>query len=315
MTIITQPGAYPDIPNEEYHRNVDLLPSPSLSSSGAKKLLNQSPLHFWFDSPMNPGRPPEADKAHFAIGKAAHDLILLSDRWPEHYHVLPEDFGWNKTKAMPEAIAEAEAARAAGVCLLRHDDAETVRQVAAALMSNKLAMTALTNGVVEETLAWKDPLTSVWLRARPDFRPNSIAVADSAVRVVADLKFMAPTYCSPDGFQRAIDNNGYHQSAAFYSDGLKAVFGQAPTHWLHVVVEKEPPHSVSLYELPIEDIERGRMLNREAIDLFARCLERGTDRASWPGYADQPRPVGLPGWSRKRIDQSAEESTAWSAAA
>jgi hypothetical protein len=35
------------------------------------------------------------------------------------------------------------------------------------------------------------------------------------------------------------------------------VFGAYPTHWVHVVLEKEPPHVVSLYELPGEDIERG----------------------------------------------------------
>jgi hypothetical protein len=312
--LITTPGAYLDIDNADYHRNPSLLPAPSLSSSGAKKLLNQSPLHFWFDSPMNPDRPPETEKAHFAIGKAAHDMILLSERWPEHYHVLPEGFGWNKTKAMPEAIAEAEEARAAGKCILRDDEAETVRQVVAALTGNKLAMSALTNGVAEETLAWKDPLTGVWLRARPDFRPHSLLIG-AAVRIVSDLKFMAPTYCSPDGFQRAIENNGYHLSAAFYSDGLKAVFDVRPTHWLHVVIEKEAPHCVSLYELPAEDIERGRTRNREAIEMVDRCLQRGTDRASWPGYADAPRPVGLPGWARKRIDESATDAVAWSAAA
>jgi hypothetical protein len=92
--------------------------------------------------------------------------------------------------------------------------------------------------------------------------------------VVSDLKFVAPRNATPDGFAKAIHQFGYHQSAAFYSDGIKAVYGHYPTHWVHVVVEKEPPHCVALYELPGEDIERGELLNRRAIDLFARCLER-----------------------------------------
>jgi hypothetical protein len=296
--LISKPGAYPDISAEDYHRAPNLLPAPSLSSSGAKKLLSQSPFHFFFDSPMNPDRPSEEDKGHLNVGKAAHDMLLLTDRWPEAYHVLPEDFAWNKTKAMPDAIAEAEEARAAGKTLLKHDEAATVRAVAAALRKNELAMTALTNGVTEETLAWQDPLTRLWLRARPDFRPNSIPERRK-VRVVADLKFMASTFCSPQGFQRAIGNFGYHQSAAFYSDGLKAIYDQPPTHWLHIVVEKDPPHSVSLYELPAEDIERGRMLNRKAIALFERCLSEGR----WPAYADEPLPVGLTEWARRRIDE------------
>jgi hypothetical protein len=301
VTIITKPGAYQDIPNEEYHRNADLLPAPSLSSSGAKKLLAQSPFHFWFDSPMNPDRPEEEDKSHFAIGKAAHDMLLLEDRFPEHYHMLPEGFAWNKTKVMPEAIAEAAAARDAGLCLIKFDDAETVERVVAALRANPLAVAALTNGVTEETLAWQDEETGVWLRARPDFRSNTI-VTGGPVRLDVDLKFMAPTHCPPAAFQRAIANFGFHQSAAFYADGLKATHGHAPTNRLHIVVEKDAPWSVSLYELPEEDLTRGRFLNRRAIRLFAECLS--ADR--WPAYSDEPSLCGLAGWARKQIDDSFE---------
>lgn len=297
MSIITAPGAYPDISNDDYHRNADLLPTPSLSSSGAKKLLSQSPFHFWYDSPMNPERPEEDDASHFAIGKAAHDMLLLEGRFTDAYHVLPDGFAWNKTKAMPEAIAEAFEAREAGKCLIKHADALTVEIVAKALRSNPLVMAALSNGVTEETLAWKDEETGVWLRARPDFRSNTI-VTGGTVRLDVDLKFMAPTHCSPDGFARAVSNFGFHQSAAFYADGMKHCHGHAPTNRLHIVVEKDAPHSVSLYELPAEDLARGRWLNRKAIRLFADCLS--ADR--WPAYSDEPTLCGLTGWARKQID-------------
>lgn len=308
--LITAPGAYLDIDAEDYHRNPNLLPGPSLSSTGAKTILGQSPLHFWFDSPLNPDRPQEPDKPHFNIGKAAHDLILLRDRWPAHYHVLPEGFSRAKTKQYAEAIAEADAAQESGLTILRHDDALTVYAVAEALKRNDLAVATLTNGVTEETLVWQDPRTGVWLRARPDFRPNSILVKRD-VMVVPDLKFVAPSHAAPDGFGRAIHQFGYHQSAAFYMDGIKAVYGHYPTHWVHVVVEKDPPHCVALYELPGEDIERGRVLNRRAIDIFARCLSE--DR--WPGYSDDPSQVGLPHWARTRIDDLDPDEMAFAAAA
>lgn len=305
MAIIEQPGAYPDISAEDYHRNADLLPGPSLSSSGAKKLLSASPFHFWHDSPLNPERPPERDRPHFNVGKAAHDLILLEDRWSAHYHVTPEGFSRAATKKFADALVEADAAAESGMTILRHEDALIVEAVAAAIRANPLAMSALTNGVTEETLAWKDELTGVWLRARPDFRPNSI-LTGADHRIVADLKFMAPTFCSPHGFSRAIDNFGYHQSAAFYFDGIKAVYGAEPTHWLHIVVEKPErlgdAITVSLYELPADDIARGRSLNRRAIRIFEQCLYSG----EWPAYADGPLPVGLPEYARKRIDLSNE---------
>ena len=310
MTLITKPGAYADISAEDYHRNADLLPEPSLSSSGAKAIVARSPLHFWFDSVMNPDRPGEAEKAHFSIGRAAHDLILLSDRWPEFYHVLPEGFNAAATVKFAAAIEECQAARESGLTILRHNEAETVRRVAAALLANDLARATLTNGVSEETLAWQDPRTNRWLRARPDFRPNSI-IEKRDVMVVADLKFVAPTNATPSGFAKAIENFGYHQSAAFYADGIKAVYGHYPSHWVHVVVEKEPPYCVAIYELPGEDIERGRWLNRRAIDLFHRCMSEG----KWPGYADAPMQVGLPTWARMRIDDLNPNEMAMSAAA
>jgi hypothetical protein len=316
--LITEAGAYQHIAAEDYHRNANLLPGPSLSSSGAKKLLAQSPYHYWFDSPLNPDRPPEPDKPHFNVGKAAHDFVLLSERWPDHYHVLPEGFSRAATKKFAAEIEEADEAAEAGLTILKHDEAETVKAVAAALQRNSLAVATLTNGVTEETLCWQDPRTGVWLRARPDFRPNSI-LEKRDVMVVSDLKFVAPSNASPEGFAKAIHNFGYHQSAAFYSDGIKAVYGHYPTHWVHVVVEKpeagtnarHAPLTVSLYELPAEDIERGRYLNRRAIDLFARCLERG----EWPGYADDPKPVGLPIWSRMRIDDFNPDELAFADAA
>lgn len=309
MPLITAPGAYADIAAEDYHGNLDLLPELSLSSTGAKTLLGQSPLHFWHASPLNRNRQEE-DKAHFNVGRAAHDMILLSDRWPAFYHVTPEGFSRAKTKQMADAIAEADAARESGMTILSYEQAETVRAIAAALRRNSLAMACLTNGETEETLCWQDPLTDRWLRARPDFRPHTIPMRHST-RVVADLKFVAASHASPEGFQRAVHQFGYHQSAAWYWDGIKAVYDIAPTHWLHIVVEKDPPHCVALYELPGEDIERGRVLNRRAITLFDRCMSEG----KWPGYADAPMPVGLPVWARMRLDDLSPQEMAFAAAA
>lgn len=299
MAIINEPGAYQDIAAEDYHGNPDLLPEPSLSSSGAKLLLERSPLHFWHASPMNPARPLEDSAAHFSIGKAAHDRILLKDRWQDHYHVTPEGFTRGATKKFADALEELAEAEEAGKVILRAQDSMVVDAVVAAVESNEFAQVALSNGVAEETLAYQDTLTGVWCRARPDFRPNSIPLK-RPVRVVADLKFVAPTNASPAGFAKAVERFGYHQSAAFYWDAIKAVYEVEPTHWLHIVVENESPHCVALYELPAEDIQRGRMLNRRAINLFDRCLRSGR----WPGYADEPAPVGLPHWARSRIDNA-----------
>jgi len=142
----------------------------------------------------------------------------------------------------------------------------------------------------------------VWLRARPDFMPNSV-IEHAPVRAVSDLKFMASAHCSPAGFSRAVANFGYHQSAAFYADGIKAIYGEEPTHWLFIVVEKDEPHTVSLYQLPDADVQRGRHQNRKAIQIFAECLSKGTGPEHWPAYTTEPELIGLPGWARRAIDE------------
>jgi hypothetical protein len=298
MPIISEAGAYPDIPNSDYHRNAELLPGPSLSSSGCKTLLKQSPFHFWFNSPLNPDRPPEDDKPHFAFGRAAHDYILLPDTFSDEYMILSEDFSWAKTRACADEIEAANAWKATGRTVLTHDQALAVEAAGESLKANPLAVSALTNGETEVTLAHQDEETGVWLRARPDFLPNTVKSLRE-VRIVADLKFMAGTHCSPGGFSRQLGNFGYHISAAFYFDAIKAVYGDEPTHWLHIVVEREPPYTVSLYELPLEDIQRGRYEKREGVRKFADCLESGR----WPAYADEPISVGLTPWLRSRIDE------------
>jgi PDDEXK-like domain of unknown function (DUF3799) len=297
--IITEAGAYADIPMSDYHRNANLLPGPSLSSSGAKKIVAQSAYHYWYDSPLNPNRPEESEKPHFNVGKAAHDMLLMGDDWRKKYFVTPDGFSLAATNKFAAAIKERAAAIEAGIPVLRFQDSQVVEAVTEAIGANKDAINALSNGLPEMTLAWQDKETGVWLRARPDWLPHSI-INGAPVRVVTDLKFLAQTHCRPHGFSKALFDFGYHQSAAFYDDGIEAIYGQRATNWLFVAVEKDAPHSVSVYELPQQDVERGRFQNRQAIRTFADCL--AADK--WPSYtSEEIQMVGLPIWARRAIDE------------
>ena len=296
MSLISAPGAYPDIAAEDYHGG-EICPGPSISSTGLKTIINRSPLHYWHGSPLNPDRMPQVEKRHFAVGKAAHDILLLGERWPTRYHVLPEGFSRAASKKFADEIAAADQAEADGMTLLKLEDALTVEAMAASLRRNPFAAAALTNGEPEVTLAWQDKETGVWCRVRPDFLPTRR-------KIVPDLKTAADA--SPDAFSRTIGSYGYHQSASFYMDGIEAIYGERPTNWLHVVIEKEPPHCVALYELPAEDIDRGADLNRRALRIFADCLSAD----KWPGYSDDVTLCGLPGWSRKQHEIMLEKENA-----
>jgi len=302
--IISAKGAYADIPDHEYHGNAALLPGPSLSASGAKVLLEQSPAHFWHQSALNPARE-QKDADHFAIGRAAHALLLLGGDWERAFHILPEGFSRAKTKQFAEEISAADFAKKKGKTLIKASDMKLVEKIADRISGNADARNALLRGVPEMTLAWQDELTGVWLRARPDFLPQS-CIDGEDVRIVSDLKFMSPTYCSPRGFSKAIDQFGYAISAAWYGEGIRQIYGKYPTHFLFIVIEKDEPHTVSTYWLEAEDIERGHKQMRQAIDLFAACLKRN----EWPGYTTGPTKIGLPIYARMRVDEATETDLA-----
>lgn len=320
--LITAPGIYPDISNEQYH-GAEPCVAPSISSTGLKKLVphvglqakGHSPRHYWESSPLNPNRKPTVQTDALRIGSAFHDALLLPEVYadPARYYFTPEGFSLAKKKEQADEIAEYQAAIEAGATVIRAGEAQSIAGMVRALREHPNANAVLSHGVAEMTLAWKDEETGVWLRVRPDFiafgRPIGINVKSTAD-------------ASHAGFQSDVTKYRYAQSAALEIDGLtiladhiRALFPKfvPPSHYLHPTVEKpgqdwQPGDylPVALWELPAEDIEYGRALNRRAIRIFADCL--AADR--WPGYADEPAPCGISGWAKKQIDHAFEMETA-----
>ena len=291
-TPITAPGVY-DVPAADYHGK-EICDGPSISSSGLRAVA-KCPIKYWWNSPLNPNRPPESSEPHFAIGKAAHDLVLDGVGWPDRYHVLPAGFSRAKSKAMATEIAEADAAEEAGKTLLRAEDHAVVLGMAAAIQRHPIHK-ALGRGKAEQTIVWKDAETGVWLRCRPDFLPD-------AKQFIPDYKTTASA--DPDDFQGSVAKFGYHQQAALYLDGIAAVFGdiEGGRQFYFIAQEKEAPYVVQPFGIDLESVEWGRRLNRKAIRTFARCLETGV----WPGYADDFVQVGLPRWQTERLEKTFTE--------
>src|SRR5690606_20635646 len=238
---------------------------------------------------LNPSRRPVEQTDALRIGAAFHDLLLLPDEFSDRYHVTPAGFSRAQTVKQAGEIAAYEQAIAEGLTILSDAEIKQITAMVSAIREHPNANAILSSGVAEMTLAWKDEETGVWLRCRPDWiafgRPIGINVKSTAD-------------ASHAGFQSDVTKYRYAQSAALEIDGLhiladhiKALFPKfvPPTHYLHPTVEKPGKDwrpgdylPVALWELPAEDIEYGRALNRRAIRLFAECLSAD----QWPGYAD-----------------------------
>jgi hypothetical protein len=285
---IKVPGLYRGIPSDRYH-SADITPTPALSSSMAKELTKSCPAKMWFNSSLNPQRIRE-DKPAFDLGTAIHAAVLEPHTYADKVAVVQAD-DW-RTKAAREAR---DAARAEGkVPLLAHQDAE-VQSIAAAIRSHKVASKGLSGpGEAELSGFWQDGVTGIWMKIRPDYLWYSGTFC-------LDLKSAATA--NPDEFARSAYKFGYHQQDAFYRDGIQAITGAAPKFWF-IAAEKDEQALVTVCSWHDDAVEAGRILNRRAVETFARCLSTG----EWPGYRNPETPdrdtafvLRLPGYAEREV--------------
>jgi hypothetical protein len=274
LTVVTEPGVYPDMSAEQYHAD------PALSSSGARTITKKSPAHFHYER-MN-GRPP---KPEFDIGHAAHKLALGAGS----DIVIVEAKDW-RTK---EAQKARDAAHDAGKTPLLPKAYAEVEAMAAVLKVHPAtqALFGGNGGRPEQSLFWVDRPTGIMRRARLDWFP----VRTAQRMVIPDYKTAVSAH--PDAFSRVVETYGYHQQAAWYLDAVQALgLAGADAAFVFVVQEKTPPYVVSVFQPTLITIEIGRRLNREAIETYRDCTESGR----WPGYSDEVEPVSLPPWAENR---------------
>lgn len=289
--LIVAPGIYPPsaVPEADYHGR-EICPAPSISSSGLRKILSQSPLHYWTDSPLNPARDPgENDTAAKKIGKLAHLWVLEGKRFLDRYEVISDDLNLNTKEAKVIKLAAAEAGRE----VIREKDLVAVQAMKEPLAAS-CAGPLFEGARTEMTIAWQDPETGVWLRVRFDALPPAPRL------ILPDYK--TAESAKPADFTKSIGAYSYHQQAALYMDAIAAVTRDMPKSWLFVVQEKKAPFAVTVCQLDPVAIDWGRQQNRLAIRTFADCL--AADR--WPAYADKPVMVGLPRWTEKELQDQHE---------
>ena len=282
--MIQAPGIY-DLRADVYHGNC--CDGPSLSSSGARQLLEECPASFWWNSPLNPEFENE-QKRDFDIGTAAHVALLEPETWRRRVIVIEADSYRGK-----EAREQRDEAYSAGLTPLLSEQAASVFAMSRAILAHPIARTAWSAGKAEPTYIWRDGPTGVWLKARPDFIPDH-------GRWIVDYK--TTTSAHPRAFARRVFDMGHFQQAAWYIDGVAAVTGKAPAEWWFVVQETKPPYLVNVFKLHPHAVEWGRVLNRRAIDLFAECA--AADR--WPGYGETAAVIDIPEFAHFQLNQRHE---------
>lgn len=286
LDLVTEPGIY-TMSDAAYH--ADPVPDGSLSNTEARRLLDCPAKYRWF-------KDHQEHKQTFEFGHAAHRAVLGVGA-----EIVVCDFDDWRSK---DARTARDEARAAGRSPVLTHEWQTVQLMVDALTAHPIANRLLTadGGRSEQSMFWQDtdPFTgrTVWLRGRLDRLP---AIPTTSGRlIVCDYKTVGSADAA--SLSRSAANYGYHQQAAWYLDGIRALLGVDDPAFVFVVQEKDPPYLVNVIELDTIALDIGRARNRMAIERWITC----TDNDEWPGYSTDVELVSLPRWAEIAFEQETE---------
>jgi hypothetical protein len=246
-----------------------------------KILAHRTPAHFRWEMDH------KVHKKAFDIGEAVHSLVLEDDQ----AHIRKLEYGDYRTK---EAQAAKRQAYDDGVVPLLPEEWAQVHAMRDAVMADPRAQVALTatgGGAVhvERSFFWQHP-TGVSMRARMDAH-NPFSKAGP---IVADVKTV--NSADPEEFRKTAWNLGYHQQDANYRAACDALTSEVH-QFVFILVEKEPPHLVSVIQLDDAFVDAGRMLNEKAVRIFAECSLLD----EWPGWP-ATEPIAAPNWAQYALE-------------
>jgi exodeoxyribonuclease VIII len=214
------------------------------------------------------------------LGTLTHTAVLEPDRFSSEVIARPE--GIDRRTSAGKAAWAAFELEAEGREIITNEEGAKLAAIRDAVRSHPAAAKALAGSpVIEQSIFWD--ADGIACRCRPD------CVTEKGV--IVDLK--TTREASPEGFAKSIAQYRYHVQAAFYSDGYRAAFGEAPRGFVFIAVETEPPYLVAVYVTSETMTQRGRIDYQTDLDTFRRCQDTDT----WPGYSEAPLTIDLPKWA------------------
>lgn len=263
-----EPGIYYDMSMSDY------LAIPAISNSGLT-LVNRSPAHYRAGF-------RKSTKA-MDMGTAIHCAVLEPDRFATDYLLL-RDVTDRRSAAYKQACAEVAEAKA-----LIAGEVKVVEGASNAVRDNPHCAALISGNIkTEVSVVAVDPETGVRVKCRFDALQDGNKGRD--LKKTQDIR----------DFYKAIANYRYHCQEAFYRDVYYWATGSQLEDFAFIVVEEQPPHANRPIRIDSESLEIGRMVYREDLNEYARCLASGV----WPGAAGEPEVVGLPTYEISKFEET-----------
>jgi hypothetical protein len=270
-----------DMPAEEYFN------LPYASSSILKILVDRSPMHTKVQHPETPA---------LSFGTLFHAMLLEPERieniavkprnansasnegkrtllaWLEKTTGETSNAGANERaegKILSAKISELSRSPVMNrklVCSqVNFDRAATMVDV---VFSRSLGRAIFGAGSAEVVMLTH--LDGVACKARMDWIPDGL-------HMICDPK--TTDDAGKEGFRKACRRWNYPLQAAFYPRVHQAIHGGSRPTFVHVAIEKTPPHDIGFYELEAADIEKANREIDYALEWWAEC----ENRDHWPG--------------------------------
>ena len=267
-----EPGLYPGIPENTYHRWQG-----AVSQSTLKVVRKLTCMHANDDL----ANPPDQTQ-YQSLGEAMHLALLEPEKFESRIACgLAIDRRSNANKVKHAEFEEQNA----GKLILKSADFDAVFAAVEKIKGNDLVMELLAMQMKEVSVVWVDDETQVKCKGRFDafgkFRQWT---------AIADVKSTAADL-SDDSLEREIGNWGYDVQAGFYLDGANAL-AEADRRFFMIFVEKKRPFDCRVIEPSQTALFEGRWKYRKALKQWARCLKTGV----YPGWPQSITSLGLKPW-------------------
>lgn len=247
--------------------------------------FDKSPLHFWH-SALNPDRERHAPSKiiregnALEFGNAVHTYILEPELFNAQYYVMQKVS--LSTKIGKEALAQAEI-EAKGRLIICETAYAAIVKMRKSMEKCSRTMGILKNMDFEKSIFYKDSLTELQLKCRPDALSKNLShVVDLKTTATANLK----------SFTRSCFDMHYHIQAAMIQQACEVIFGEKIEHFLYLCVEKTPPYAYAVYRLDECVLDYARQKLKDMLIGISTCI----DNEFFPSYV--PATIPLPNYIR-----------------
>ncbi len=248
----------------EGYSNIDHHSCKESISSSSLKLLTVSPYTYLAELKKKQNGIVTLPTKSMKFGTIVHMMLLEPLEFKKRFVIAPKFDMRTKIGKEGKQLFDLECPEDAVV--MNAEEYDDFMGVIEAILNHGEARNIFVEGVTERSGFYRDPITGILCRIRPDF----ISTSDN-LNMFIDLKTAKDS--SYRGFQSQVWSLRYDLQLAMYREGIKEITGNYPQISAWVVVENKYPYEVAIYPFDQKDLETSTLWYRHCLDKLAYSMK------------------------------------------